>query len=181
MSSLQAIAFRLTRLLRSKFRRRESVAALNHLANDGTMTRQARALAVFALFATHVEPDHISADMRSVFTNLAWLTCSKVTALNLSFGPPVLHWQFDESVFLVTLFPDANADSIWMVYFGLSGAQRPEIDGSAFLHGDQSLESSPCLTQFALVSWTGRNHYTERFTRTGVTTQECHYEIQPKA
>jgi len=146
------------------------------------MTRQARALAVFALFATYVEPDHTSADMRSVFTNLAWVMRPKVTALKCSFGPPVLHWQFDESVFTVTLFPEANADSTWTVYFALSGKQRPETDGGAFLRGDQSLEGRPRLTQFALSSWTGRlDAYLEIFTRAGVTTQKCHYEIQPTA
>jgi hypothetical protein len=122
----------------SRFKSRESIGALNTLANSDSASHAERARAIFALFANHIKPGATANDVHSVLTDTTWLTHCNLQG----WYAPQGHIPFegrDGTMFVVMLFPDdrivvGGVGVLWTVCLRITFSEaRPKEEVLAFL------------------------------------------------
>ena len=131
---------------------------LTRSANDESLSLNARAKAVFSLFANHVQPGMASAQVATVMPQPKWLDECEIVGLYYLNGWVPVEFNMEDTVYFLNLFPKLKPEGIapWSVCFRLSGGPtQPESIAQQFFRGEIASEE-PLLLEFALCYPTGR-------------------------
>lgn len=121
---------------KSTFAGNTPAEALCQVANDPTLDRRLRCVAIARLFASFVKPGFTSEQMRHAIPDKRWLSACSVYPCGAAGGGSLpIYNRRDCSPFILRLFPDATGWSDWVIIFNL-----PEPD--APLHGARSSEEA---------------------------------------
>jgi len=127
-------------------------AVLCREANDSTVERELRCLAVGRLFANYIKPGFTSEEMHTALYDPRWLDACRLAQSTASGGWNPLSSVGGRSLFSLALFPDDTGWSPWVVWFSLPNSRhggRTVEEGRAFLtgtHPDKRLK----LAEFAI-------------------------------
>jgi hypothetical protein len=126
-----------------------SAVALRTIADDATSSREARARAIFSLFATYLRPPLGGRAVAALLAPARWLGESRLEGVYSLGGWIPVEMGLDSTAFCLRLFPDHRGRSEWVIYFRLSGGKDQSAEAAqAFLQ--KGVGVGAALMEFAL-------------------------------
>ena len=126
------------------------------LAGDSKQDRRSRCMAIFSVFADHVRPGCTSGEIARLLGPAPWMEEADVSGFGGGAGGWPILPGFDETMFIVRLFPNDEAwGDVWGIYVILSRPESPDdpccpdVEPREFLRGAVT-DSSIQIREFML-------------------------------